>query len=233
MPPEGGLSMDWTRAVNAYCERTDASFLSEPINALTNGAFLIAAGLCWRMTRGDPGARLLAALLGLIGIGSFLVHSVAQVWSGLADVLPILAFIVVYTGLATTRFLGAPRWAGILAGALYPPVSLLVSGFVERAVGSLNGSASYLPVLLLIGVFALALASRAPETARGLALGLGLLALSLTFRTLDRAVCAAFPLGTHFLWHLLNGLLLGGMIELYRRHVLGARGPVAVAGTGR
>ena len=34
------------------------------------------------------------------------------------------------------------------------------------------------------------------------------LAVSLTFRTVDPAVCPAFPLGTHFLWHLLNGLVL-------------------------
>jgi hypothetical protein len=86
--------MDWTRAVNAYCERTDAGFWSEPINALTNGAFLLAAGLVWPMTRGDTGARLLACVLGLIGIGSFLFHTVAEVWAGLADVLPILIFIL-------------------------------------------------------------------------------------------------------------------------------------------
>jgi aspartyl-tRNA(Asn)/glutamyl-tRNA(Gln) amidotransferase subunit C len=28
------------------------------------------------------------------------------------------------------------------------------------------------------------------------------------------------PLGTHFLWHILNGIMLGWMIEVYRRHML-------------
>jgi hypothetical protein len=32
--------------------------------------------------------------------------------------------------------------------------------------------------------------------------------LSFTARTLDAQVCTAFPVGTHFLWHLLNALLL-------------------------
>ncbi|NJN40478.1 MAG: hypothetical protein HC807_06085 [Gammaproteobacteria bacterium] len=32
--------------------------------------------------------------------------------------------------------------------------------------------------------------------------------MSLTFRTLDRDLCAAIPLGTHFLWHLLNAVVL-------------------------
>ena len=45
--------MDWFRAVNGYCERTDASYWSEPLNALTNAAFLIAAALCWRITARD------------------------------------------------------------------------------------------------------------------------------------------------------------------------------------
>ena len=30
----GGLSVDWFRSVNSYCERTDASYWSEPANAL-------------------------------------------------------------------------------------------------------------------------------------------------------------------------------------------------------
>lgn len=229
----GGLSMDWTRAVNAYCERTDAAFWSEPVNAITNAAFLIAAVLVWPMTRGDPGARALAVVLGVIGIGSFLFHTFAQVWAGLADVLPILAFILLYTGLATRRFLGAPVWAALLAAALYVPFSSVVSGLVERAVGSLNGSASYLPVVVLIGAYALALARRAPETARGLAIGVAILALSLTFRTIDSRVCGAFPLGTHFLWHVLNAVMLGWMIRVYVRHRTPLRPGAGLArGTG-
>lgn len=41
--------MDWFRAVNHYCERTDASYWSEPVNALSNASFLIAAALCLRL----------------------------------------------------------------------------------------------------------------------------------------------------------------------------------------
>lgn len=210
--------MDWTRAVNAYCERTDPGFWSEPVNALTNGGFLLAAALVWPMTRGDTGARLLALLLGIIGIGSFLFHTFAQVWAGLADVLPILGFILIYAYLATTRFLGAPVWAGLLVAALYVPVSGVVSDLVASVVGRLNGSVSYLPVLLLIGLYALILRRRAPETARGLAIGVAILAVSLVFRTGDDAVCGAAPLGTHFLWHLLNAVMLGWMIRVLVTH---------------
>jgi hypothetical protein len=66
------------------------------------------------------------------------------------------------------------------------------------------------------------LSRRAPSTARGLAVGAGILTVSLTFRTLDQPLCAVWPKGTHFLWHILNATMLGWMIETYRRHMLAA-----------
>ena len=85
--------------------------------------------------------------------------------------------------------------------------------------GPLNGSAGYLPVPVLIACYALALRRRAPEAARGLAIGAGMLAVSLFFRTIDAAVCPAFPVGTHFLWHLLNAAMLWWMIRVLVRAV--------------
>ena len=38
-----GDQMEWFEAVGGYCERVDAAFWSQPINAMTNAAFLIAA----------------------------------------------------------------------------------------------------------------------------------------------------------------------------------------------
>lgn len=87
----------------------------------------------------------------------------------------------------------------------------------------LSASAGYLPVVVLIAGYAVVLARRAPETARGLALGAGLLFVSITLRSLDMPLCESWPIGTHFAWHLLNGLLLGWMIEVYRRHMLARR----------
>ena len=48
-----------------------------------------------------------------------------------------------------------------------------------------------------------------------------ILVVSLFFRTVDEPLCRDFPLGTHFMWHMLNGLMLGWMIEVYRRLRLG------------
>ena len=86
----------WLSAVNIYCERTDASFWSEPINALTNLAFLIAAGMLWSRAQSQGAARLLAVLIGLIGVGSFLFHTFGNRLTGLLDVFFIAAFIAAF-----------------------------------------------------------------------------------------------------------------------------------------
>lgn len=211
--------MDWFRQVNSYCERLDASYWAEPANALSNLAFVLAALWCWRRPelRGDAPARLLAAVLALIGLGSWLFHTHAQVWALLADVIPIQVFILLYLGFATSRFFARPWWAGALAAGLFLGLAPVAARALAALVGPLNGSVSYLPVPIVIAAYALALWPRAPETARGLAAGAGILAVSLVFRSIDRAVCPAFPLGTHFLWHLLNALMLGWMILVFAR----------------
>ena len=147
----------------------------------------------------------------------------------MADVLPIQAFILVYIYLATVRFFGAPAWAGLAAAVAFVPLSGLARRRDRPPVGPLNGSVGYMPVVLLIAAYALALGRRAPGTARGMAVGAGILAVSLGFRTVDEAVCGAVPIGTHFLWHLLNAVLLGWMIRVLVRHG-GRHGAGACAG---
>ena len=211
--------MDWFRSVDNYCERSDPGYWSEPVNALTNAAFVIAALWAWRLAAraGDRGAQVLAAILGLIGIGSYVFHTHAQIWSLWADVIPIQVFILVYVYLATVRFFGLPWWGGALAVAAFIPYSALTPRGLSSLVGDLNGSISYVPVPILIAGYAVLLWRRRPETARGLAAGAAILAVSLVFRTLDPGICETWPLGTHFMWHILNAVMLGWMIRVMVR----------------
>lgn len=97
---------------------------------------------------------------------------------------------------------------------------------VFRALPFFEVSAFYWPVPLLILGYAAILRVRAPDTAAGLAIGAGILIASLTFRSLDQTLCDVVPIGTHFMWHVLNGIMLGWMIEVWRRHrVAGSRTP--------
>src|SRR6056297_3307258 len=211
----------WARQFDGYCERTDFSYWSEPVNALTNAAFVIAAIWMWRRVRGQgmPLAEALCAILFAIGVGSYLFHTHATAWASAADVLPIVLFILVYVYAANRHYWGLGQGGALLATAAFLPyAAVTVPAF--GALPFFEVSAAYWPVPLLIALYAAALWRRHPRTARGLAAGAGLLVASLAFRSVDEALCGALPLGTHFLWHVLNGAMLGWMIEVYRRHRL-------------
>ncbi|TMJ35565.1 MAG: hypothetical protein E6G89_18315, partial [Alphaproteobacteria bacterium] len=84
--------MDWFAPIDAYCERLGPGLLAEPLNALSNAAFFIAA--LWaasaaRRRGSEPIIWLLIALVFVIGLGSLAFHIFANSWSSLADVLPI------------------------------------------------------------------------------------------------------------------------------------------------
>ena len=216
--------MGWLEAVDGYCERLGPGYWAEPVNAVTNAAFVIAAVLMWRRASGQPMAQAMATLLGVIGVGSWLFHTHANRLTGLMDVVPILGFILLFVFAASRDFLGLKPWqAGLCTLAFVPYAAATVP--LWAMVPGLGSSAGYAPVPALVLVYAVLLRKRAPATARGLAFGAGVLILSLVFRTLDEPLCGLVPFGTHFLWHILNGVMLGWMIEVWLRHRQGsARG---------
>jgi uncharacterized membrane protein (GlpM family) len=209
--------MGWLEAVDGYCERLGPGYWAEPVNALTNAAFVIAAVFMWRRAAGQTMAQAMSVVLGVIGVGSWLFHTHANRLTGLMDVLPILAFILLYVFAASRDFLGLKPWQAGLATLAFLPYAAATVPLWSMLPG-LGSSAGYAPVPVLILAYAWLLRRRAPATARGLVLGAAILVLSLTFRTIDAPVCGAFPLGTHFLWHILNAVMLAWMIEVWLRH---------------
>ncbi|MBW4707501.1 ceramidase [Roseobacter sp. YSTF-M11] len=212
--------MRWYQAIDGYCERVGVAYWAEPINALTNLAFILAALVMWRRSADEGWARLLSAVLGIIGIGSFLFHTHAQVWAALADTVPILLFILIYIFAINRQAWKLSPWRALGVTALFFPYAGLTVPLFQR-FDALGGSAGYAPVPLLIVIYAVLLRKRAPDLAVGLTIGAGILIVSLTFRTLDAPLCDRVPMGTHFMWHLLNAVMLGWMIEVYLRARLG------------
>jgi len=210
--------MDWFAAVDGYCERLAPGFWAEPLNAVTNLAFLIAAAVMWRRSAGL--GRVMCVVLAVIGVGSWLFHTHANRLTGVLDVTPILAFILLYVFAASRDMLELKGWqAGLCVVAFVPYAAATVP--LWGMVPGLGSSAGYAPVPVLILFYAWLMRGQ-PATARGLAIGAGILIVSLTFRTLDEPLCAALPTGTHFIWHLLNAVMLAWMIEVYCRHRLAA-----------
>ncbi len=211
--------MDWSEQIDIYCERIDFTFWAEPVNAISNAAFLIAALIMWRRTGGIVGGQVLAAVLFAIGIGSFLFHTFATTWAVVIDVIPIILFALTYIFLANRIYWGMSLWLAILATLAYFPYSYGVSAVARDLFPVLRGTADYVPLPILIFAYGVLLLRRYPATGRGLILGAAILCVSMTLRTIDLPLCDGWPLGTHFLWHCLNALMLGWMIEVYRRHI--------------
>ncbi|MBO9474917.1 ceramidase domain-containing protein [Shimia sp. R10_1] len=217
--------MDWTAQVDAYCERMGPAFWAEPVNAVTNAAFVLAALWMWGRLRDMPAgggktlARTLCVILALIGIGSFLFHTYATRWAGVADVAPIAIYVLLYIYAANRHYWRLrPLWASVATLGFFPYAALTIPLFSQLPL--LGVSAAYMPVPVMILGYAFALRGRLPGVARGLAIGGGILLASLTFRSLDMPMCEAVPFGTHFMWHVLNGVMLGWMIEVLRRHIV-------------
>lgn len=219
--------MDWFRYIDIYCERTAPGFWDEPLNAVSNAAFLIAAIAAGVQAGRSSEARtdkpliILIILVAAIGTGSFLFHTFAQYWSLLADVIPISIFIYSYLGFALRRYLGLgwPLALGLLG--LFIAASVALDQVVPAHV--LNGSVTYFPAVLALYVVAAALkAVRHPAAGAMLAAAL-LLTVSVTFRTIDLPLCAAWPTGTHYVWHILNGCLLFLLLHIGIKHGRSAR----------
>ncbi len=152
------------------------ALLAEPINAASNGAFLLAAlaglGLLLLRPREQRSADhyLLISLVLFIGLGSLAFHLYATGATELADVLPIGVFMLVYLGFALNRFLGVPAgWTVLLVigftalMAANGQVKCWDGGIgipgadVQGVKPCLNGSLFYLPALAALIVVGLLL----------------------------------------------------------------------------
>jgi hypothetical protein len=221
--------MEYQQKIFAYCERgLDPSFWAEPVNALTNLGFILASIVALAMLSRKSGeARLMRYLLILnvfiIGAGSFLFHTYATRWASAADVIPIGVFMLVYLGYALYVFARMPLLLVIPAIALFAYTIQQATGVSCAALGldwgffretnCLNGSFGYIPALgamLLIGLW---LFIRRHPAAPYL-FGAGLVfVVSVGFRATDRIWCNQISfmdkaLGTHFMWHSLNSVVL-------------------------
>lgn len=195
--------------IDIYCERTAVGLWNEPLNALSNGAFFIAALAATLYARRqnalDWRSLLLVFLLVMIGVGSTLFHTLATFWAMWADMIPIMLFQTAYIALYARGVIGA--------GALV--TTGLLGGFFALTVVAamlphhwLNGSVGYMPAVVYLTGLAVYHLREALQERWILLIAAGVFAVSLAFRSLDSAVCEALPIGLHYMWHILNGVVL-------------------------
>ncbi|MFN3200616.1 MAG: ceramidase domain-containing protein [Bradymonadia bacterium] len=198
--------------IDLYCERLGPGLWAEPLNAVSNLAFVLMALWLWRRCggRGDRAVNGLIALVGVIGVGSGLFHTFATRWAQAADVIPIGIFVLLYLALAVRRFFKRSWGLAALIVLAFVGISAGVSVVIPRS--ALGGGASYLPVIAVLLIMARLLVGRGHPAGPWVARAAGAFVLSYAARTLDGPLCEALPVGTHWAWHLLNGVVLGLLV---------------------
>ncbi len=197
----------WFNSVDIYCERLDASFWAEPINAISNLSFLVAGVLLWRLR--SPRANLMAIFLILIGLGSFSFHTFANRLTGLLDVLAIALYLIAFAFLIPKQWLRSSIW--IQLGSVLLLILCIV--LTQLLISTLKPILPWLPPGMYLGAwltlifYAWVTHSSNFLAARFLWLAVIVFPFSLLSRQLDLTLCN-FSGGSHWLWHLLNGLTL-------------------------
>lgn len=193
--------------LHLYRERSgDPGLWAEPFNAITNASFLAAALAAWALARRrgalTASTWTLIMLASSIGIGSFLFHTCVNHATKWLDVIPIAAFQVSFLWIAA-RFL-LRMTVGHSVGLV---VAVLSSSFLLMPLHRpLNGSLFYLPPLLaMVCLGVMAYRQRVRESWLILAAAVFFEA-AIVSRSVDWSV--PFSSGSHFVWHLLNGLVL-------------------------
>ncbi|RJQ76305.1 hypothetical protein D5S17_18765 [Pseudonocardiaceae bacterium YIM PH 21723] len=213
-PPSGTITVsrvDWNTPVDIYCERLTAGPWSEPLNAISNLSFFAAAVFAWLLIRhrqAPASIKWVIILLALVGVGSSAFHIYAEVWGSALDTGFIALWVLWYT-CVYARFFWRLSWRFAWLGA---PAIIVFAVLVQFTLTPIlpEGVRLYAaPALALLGI-TVALSAR-DELSRyipGFATATALFWLSLTFRSIDGPACHSVPIGTHFLWHILNGIVL-------------------------
>lgn len=222
-----------------YCETPAllTNFPAEPVNTWSN-LFIIAIGLvALTLVLGRPGRVgrgslvTLALLLTLTGLGSFLWHGWRTSAFLLLDALPGALFLFMATFMWLRRFYNSWSAFFIFCGflaltalSLFTGASLLKNNLIFVSIA---------PLVVLLGAWLVARTYQ--ESLRAAFMGgsaLFFAVVALMFRSIDQAVCITFPIGTHFLWHIL--LSLAGLLIIlmfividYTRRLAGPPVPFA------
>lgn len=119
--------------------------------------------------------------------------------------------------------IGLGLWPAVGATALFIPFAAITVPLLGM-LPFFGISAFYWTVPILLVIYGLAL-RKLPHITGGFLTGALLLGLSISARSVDEILCNLIPFGTHFLWHVLNAVMLAWMILVYRRHMLAGAAP--------
>jgi hypothetical protein len=202
---------DWllTQHLHLYCERGGGTGLfDEPLNALSNLSFLVAGLLVLRQAGqlSDRPQRRTGQWFGvltlLVFVGSTTFHTFANRLGWILDV----GFIAVYVHAFLPTYVVRVLRRGVVEAIGWLALFIACEVAVARLIG--GPTVSYAVTWIGLAILGLVTLARRLPAATAMLLAAICFGLSLTARTLDLPLCGTVPGGTHWIWHLLNGVVL-------------------------
>lgn len=203
MPPTTAI-----HTIGFYCGRHGSGLFDEPQNSLSNAAFLLGALFAYRAWKrsgiSDTAILALVVLLAAIGLGSFTFHSYPTPVTLYVDLIPIQVYILAVLAFTLNRVLRCS----------WQTSALVVLGFflIRQAwiavvpQGLLGGGVTHVPTLIALLAFVAVLVRRSLPLWRHLVAGAAFYVTALVVRSWDLPLCSAFPLGLHWIWHILTAI---------------------------
>jgi hypothetical protein len=208
--------------IDGYCERNSKpDVMAEPLNLITNLAFVIGAIMIFKLLvrykliiLKNWDIILLTITLAVIGFGSAAFHSYPDGTTLLLDVLPIAVFIHLYLISFSARVVGLKPIFAIIVLIAFIGLGIFFENNFSR--DTLNGTIMYVPTYLslIIMVLVLCFVKQSPLYIHLINTAV-IWTFSLAFRTIDMQLCSyTNQIGTHFMWHLLNAIVLYRLLAL-------------------
>lgn len=206
------------------CERTHEGFLAEPLNVLSSLGFFIVAFYILRYYRNHPDVKgkwiwdihALTFLIFWIGTGSTLFHAFPNKTTELLDVIPIVIFINIFFLSIIIRIGQTNLFQTIVCFLAFGGASHF---FVTQFPNAMNDSIGYLSSMAALVMVAIYLHMKRRPSAQQFLLAALIGVVSLFFRSIDNVICEHLAIGTHFMWHSCNAILLYILMRQVIRNV--------------
>lgn len=218
--------------ISLYCARTGPGPWVEIFSLIATLSFFPVGLQVLRWGREQPVLRGLGWMILMVGLALVWQHTYPSLASILLINLLTFAITLMIFFLVNRDVLGASlALSAVLTGLILPFTAISLS--VVSLVPGISSTAAYGGMLLMTLGYAALLRREAPATARRLFAAAITLAVAMSARAADSAVCPYFPQGSHFLWLLGVAALVWQVPRLYLLHLRQDRGGLAGQGRGR
>ena len=206
------------------CERHALGFMAEPLNVLSSFAFIAVAIQIYRYYKKEEDLErkwiwdihALTFITFMIGMNSVIFHAFPTPTTELMDTLAIVLFIMIYFWSVLFRIGRCNLFQASICFIAFLGFSHILVHQFPRA---LNDSIGYLSSMIALIMIAVHLHLKARPSSQYFMLAAITGVCSLFCRAIDKAICPMLPVGSHFVWHVLNATLLYILLKQLIRNV--------------